>query len=109
LSIETILIALLPRSLSRRYNASRLRTHAKAWSEAANAPSCTCGTRAWAPDGDTKIVGGQRLRRQFGVTDVGCMEIEQVTCTNCGATATLGQPVGETDDREDGESPWQFL
>jgi hypothetical protein len=110
MSIETFLISLLPSGLAQRVNKSRLRTHARAWSGAVNAPACTCGDTAWAPSGETQIVGGQRLRRKYGTTSVETMEIEEATCTNCGAVATMGREVG--DDGEDAgeeQTPWQFL
>ncbi len=108
--IPTFLIDLLPRGLARRVHESRMRSSAKAWSDAVNAPACTCGATAWAPSGETQIVGSQRLRRKFGVADVETMEIEQAACTNCGAVATMGREVGnEGDDLSDGDSPWRFL
>lgn len=104
--VDSILTRLLPTSLRLRYLGSRVRASARAWSDAADVPACTCGAKAWGPTGDTQIVGGQRLRRQFGVTDVETMEIEQVSCTNCGASATLGRPIGAV---EDSMSAWRFL
>jgi hypothetical protein len=108
--VPTFLIDLLPRGLARRVHESRLRSSTKAWSDAVNAPACSCGATAWAPSGETQIVGSQRLRRKFGVTDVETMEIEQATCTNCGAAATMGREVGDDgEDRGEDESPWRFL